>query len=188
MKHRPTGEEMRERIVLFIFCGLIIIGFYIAIGLLVLPAAMETLSAWAETEKEDMLNRIIFLLVSVLYVVPLYMVYFNQSAVYKRFVLQETGELFEWKSLFRKFMTVHGCWDMLLYALYSIPFPLLLGINLKPIRQYIGFLYIQQGFFYELPVPGIAAYFLAVAGFILQYSAVFAFAAWRWDKQRLHRD
>mgnify|MGYP003295684454 CR=1 FL=1 len=26
MKHRPTGEEMRERIVLFILCGLIIIG------------------------------------------------------------------------------------------------------------------------------------------------------------------
>ena len=179
---------MREKIILFIFCGLIIIGFYIVIGLLILPTAMETLSAWAETEKQDMLNRIIFLLMSALYILPLYTVYFRQSTVYKRFVLQETEELPDWKSLFRKFMTVHGYWDILLYALYSIPFPLLLGINLKPIRQYIGFLYIQQGFFYELPVPRIAAYFLAVAGFILQYSAVFLFAAWRWDKQRLHRD
>ena len=179
---------MREKIILFIFCGLIIIGFYIVIGLLILPTAMETLAAWAETEKQDMLNRIIFLLMSALYILPLYTVYFRQSTVYKRFVLQETEELPDWKSLFRKFMTVHGYWDILLYALYSIPFPLLLRVSIKPIQQYSGFLYIQQGFFYELSIPGIVSYFLVVAVFAVQYSAVFVFAAWRWDKQRLHRD
>ena len=169
MKHRPNGEEMRERIALFILCGLVLIGFYLVIGLLVLPMAMETLSAWDETGKEEMLNRMIFLTMTLLYVLPLYMVYFLQNATYKRFVLQETKDGFDLKSLFRKFMTVHGCWDIVLYAGYSVIYPIGLLSNIKPIRQYIGFLYIQQAVFYEIPVPAILSYVLAVScGFCLR--------------------
>lgn len=188
MKHRPTGEEMRERIVLFIFCGLILIGFYIVFGLIALPMMMETLAEWSETGQNDLVNQIIFLLMALLYVIPLYTVYVSQNATYKRFVLQETKDVFDRKSLFRKFMTVHGCWDILLYILYSIPFPLCLLLGGKLVNQYIGFLYIQQGFFYALPIPGIVAYLMAVIVFVLEYIAVFLLAAWRWDKQRLHRD
>ncbi len=188
MKYRPSGEEMRERIVLFIFCGLVLIGFYLVIGLLVLPMVMETLSAWAETEKEDMINRIIFLVMTLLYVLPLYTVYFSQNATYKRFVLQETKEIFDLKSLLRKFMAVHGCWDILLYALYSVFLPLGLSVDVKPVNQYIGFLYIQQVVFYEIPIPAIVSYVLSAAVFVLQYTGVFVLASWRWDRQRLHRD
>lgn len=188
MKHRPTGEEMRERIALFILCGLIIIGIYLIFGLAVLPMLMETLEKWSSTGQSEMVNQITFLLMALLYVIPLYTVYFSQNATYKRFVLQETKDTVNRKSLFRKFMAVHGCWDFLLYALYSIPFPLCLLMNVKPVNQYVGFLYIQQGFFYALPIPKMIAYLLAVAMFALEYLAVFALAARRWDKQRLHRD
>ncbi len=188
MKHRPTGEEMRERIALFILCGLVLIGFYLVIGLLVLPMVMETLSAWAGSEKEEMVNRIIFLGMTLLYVIPLYTVYFRQNATYKRFVLQETSDAFDLKSLFRKFMSVHGCWDILLYAVYSLFMPLCCQISEQLVNQYVSFLYVQQGFFYALPIPKIAAYLLVIVVFVLEYIAVFALAAGRWDKQRLHRD
>ena len=188
MKRRPNGEKVRERIALFILCGLVLIGFYLVIGLLVLPMVMETLSAWDETGKEEMLNRMIFLGMTLLYVLPLYMVYFSQNAAYKRFVLEETRERLDWKPFLRKFMSVHGCWDIVLYAGYSVIYPIGLLSNIKPIRQYIGFLYIQQTVFYEIPVPAILSYVFAVVVFVLQYLAAAAFAAGRWNKQRLHRD
>ncbi|MBQ7313467.1 MAG: hypothetical protein IJW81_07785 [Clostridia bacterium] len=188
MKHRHNGEEMRERIVLFILCGLILIGFYIVFGLIALPMMMEILAEWSETGQNDLVNQIIFLLMALLYVIPLYTVYFNQNATYKRFVLQETKDGFDLKSLFRKFMAVHGCWDILLYAVYSLFMPLCYLISEQLVNQYVSFLYVQQAAFYGFPIPKAIAYFLAVAGFVLQYSAVFVFAARRWDKHRLHRD
>ncbi len=188
MKHRPTGEEMRERIVLFILCGLIIIGIYIVFALLAAPLILGRLEELSETGKNEIVNQIGFVLFTLLYVIPLYTVYFNQNATYKRFVLQETKEKFELKPLLRKFMSVHGCWDILLYAVYSLFMPLCYLISEQLVNQYVSFLYVQQAAYYGFPIPKIAAYVLAVAGFILQYIAVFAFAAWRWDKQRLHRD
>ncbi len=188
MKHRPTGEEMRERLALFILCGLIIIGIYIVFALLAAPLIMSKVMELSETGQNEIVNQIGFVVFSLLYVLPLYTVYFNQNATYKRFVLQETKDTFDLKSLFRKFMSVHGCWDILLYAVYSLFMPLCYLISEQLVNQYVSFLYVQQAVFYGFPIPKIAAYFLAVAGFILQYSAVFVFAAWWWDKKRLHRD
>jgi len=189
MKHRPTGEEMRERIVLFILCGLIIIGIYTVLILVAAPLILGRLEEMSETGQNEIVNTIIGILVTILYVIPLYTVYFEKNGTYKRFVLQETKDTFDLKSLFRKFMSVHGCWDILLYALYSLPLLIFWYISKPFVNQFLSFLYTQQCLFYEyLPVPGGAAYVLAVAGFILQYIAVFAFTAWRWDKQRLHRD
>ena len=188
MKHRPTGEEMRERLFLFILCGLVIIGIYIVFVLLAAPLILGRLEELTESGKNEIVNQIGFVVFSLLYVIPLYTVYFNQNATYKRFVLQETKDGFDLKSLFRKFMAVHGCWDILLYALYSVPLPLCYLISEALVNQYVSFLYVPQAIFYDLPIPRIFSYLLAVAGFILQYIAVFLFAAWRWDKQRLHRD
>ena len=188
MKHRPTGEEMRERIVLFILCGLVIIGIYIVFALLAAPLILGRLEELTESGKNEIVNQIGFVLFSLLYVIPLYTVYFNQNATYKRFVLQETKDGFDLKSLFRKFMAVHGCWDILLYAVYSLFMPLCYLISEQLVNQYVSFLYVQQAAFYGFPIPKAIAYFLAVAGFVLQYSAVFVFAARRWDKHRLHRD
>ncbi len=188
MKHRPTGEEMRERIVLFILCGLIIIGIFFIFIMFAAPLIISRLMELTETGQNEIVNRIGYLLMTLLYVIPLYTVFFNKNGTYKRFVLQETKDTFDLKSLFRKFMSVHGCWDILLYALYSVPLPLCYLISEALVNQYVSFLYVSQAIFYDLPIPRIFSYLLAVAGFILQYIAVFLFAAWRWDKQRLHRD
>lgn len=188
MQHRPTGEEMRERIVLFILCGLIIIGIYTVLILVAAPLILGRLEELSETGQNEIVNTIIGILLTILYVIPLYTVYFNQNATYKRFVLQETKDTFDLKSLFRKFMSIHGCWDILLYALYSVPLPIFWLISEPFVNQYLSFLYTQQVILYGLPIPQIVSYFLVIVVFVIEYIAVFAFAAWRWDKQRLHRD
>ena len=176
-----------NRLTMLLFCGLAVLGMYAAVMLPVVlfdyGAVMRTAEE-AETSGFDV-GMAILAVISVLYVIPLYFFYFKRDNDYKRLLLHIPEDGSDPKKVVCTFLRVAGKWDLLIYCVFSL-LMLLLSLGSSSGNPAV-FVCVQQAFFYDLPLPRVVSYLLAVVCVAVQYTVCLLLAARSWRKNALYR-
>ena len=98
-------------------------------------------------------------------------------------VLRVTDNGFDLKTVFKAVYKKIGLLDHIIYGAMSLIVLLAHFVN----ANFFYFLMIQEAGFYELPIPRVLSFLLAVLCFAAEYALCLAIASKRWDKNRLHR-
>lgn len=181
---KPDFGEVLNRVMQFILCGLIELGIYVAIMLPLFSLNRGLFEPGMNGENAfSALPNIFFeSLFALLYILPLYFLYFRRNVGFKTCLLRLTEDGWHPKKLLLDFFHYTGKYDLLIYIGYSILIPLLAPI----IPHYFGFIAVQSTLFYVLPIPVVLGYLLSVLVFAIQYTLCILLASRYWHKHRLH--
>ena len=178
---KPGFVEVLNRVVQFIVCGLIEMGVYIVI---MLP--LFSLARGMFENDESALNALppffFEILFALLYILPLYFLYFRRNVGFKTCLLRLTEDGWNPKKLLLDFFHYTGKYDLLIYTGYALLIPILMPI----IPHYIGFIAVQITLFYMIPIPYVLGSLLSVLLFAIQYTICILLASRYWHKHRLH--
>ena len=178
---KPGFVEVLNRVVQFIVCGLIEMGVYIVI---MLP--LFSLARGMFENDESALNALppffFEILFALLYILPLYFLYFRRNVGFKTCLLRLTEDGWNPKKLLLDFFHYTGKYDLLIYTGYTLLIPILMPI----IPHYIGFIAVQITLFYMIPIPYVLGSLLSVLLFAIQYTICILLASRYWHKHRLH--
>ncbi len=178
---KPGFGEVLNRVIQFIVCGLIEMGVYIVI---MLP--LFSLARGMFENDESALNALppffFEILFALLYILPLYFLYFRRNVGFKTCLLRLTEDGWNPKKLLLDFFHYTGKYDLLIYTGYALLIPILMPI----IPHYIGFIAVQITLFYMIPIPHVLGSLLSVLLFAIQYTICILLAGRYWHKHRLH--
>ena len=178
---KPGFGEVLNRVIQFIVCGLIEMGVYIVI---MLP--LFSLARGMFENDESALNALppsfFEVLFTLLYIVPLYFLYFRRNVGFKTCLLRLTEDGWNPKKLLLDFFHYTGKYDLLIYTGYTLLIPILMPI----IPHYIGFIAVQTTLFYMIPIPYVLGSLLSVLVFAIQYTICVLLASRYWHKHRLY--
>ena len=178
---KPGFGEVLNRVIQFIVCGLIEMGVYIVI---MLP--LFSLARGMFENDESALNALppffFEILFALLYILPLYFLYFRRNVGFKTCLLRLTEDGWNPKKLLLDFFHYTGKYDLLIYTGYALLIPILMPI----IPHYIGFIAVQITLFYMIPIPYVLGSLLSVLLFAIQYTICILLASRYWHKHRLH--
>jgi len=178
---KPGFGDVLNRVVQFIVCGLIEMGVYIVI---MLP--LFSLARGMFENDESALNALppffFEILFALLYILPLYFLYFRRNVGFKTCLLRLTEDGWNPKKLLLDFFHYTGKYDLLIYTGYALLIPILMPI----IPHYIGFIAVQITLFYMIPIPYVLGSLLSVLLFAIQYTICILLASRYWHKHRLH--
>lgn len=185
MSEKITVREILHRMLYFILCGLIILGVYFIVMLVLNMFARGLFmpDESGETAVGFLGQYFWFILYTFAYGIPLYFLYFLKDSAFKVFILRITQNDFDWRNIVKQFTMRFGKYDLIAYATFSL---LLLFPFKDPFDNPATLISISQMLFYMLPIPRIASYFLAVLCFTLQYYSCLCFAVRYWDRHRMH--
>ena len=179
--NKPGFGEVLNRVIQFIVCGLIEMGVYIVI---MLP--LFSLARGMFENDESALNALppffFEILFALLYILPLYFLYFRRNVGFKTCLLRLTEDGWNPKKLLLDFFHYTGKYDLLIYTGYALLIPILMPI----IPHYIGFIAVQITLFYMIPIPYVLGSLLSVLLFAIQYTICILLASRYWHKHRLH--
>ncbi len=179
-----SAGDIFHRVLLFAVCGLIVLGVYCV---MMIPLYFVSRGLFTQNDGEPVsaFRKYFFYIVySVLYIIPLFFVYFIRNNELKRQMLKITEDKPSLKEALVRFTRETGKYDLIIYAVYSLVCMITFSESPKYILAYI---YVQQLFFYMIPIPRIVGYIFAMLVFLVQYYVCLAIAARYWDKHRLHR-
>ena len=178
---KPGFGEVLNRFMQFILCGLIEMGVYIVI---MLP--LFSLARGMFENDESALNALppffFEILFALLYILPLYFLYFRRNVGFKTCLLRLTEDGWNPKKLLFDFFHYTGKYDLLIYTGYTLLIPILMPI----IPHYIGFIAVQTTLFYMIPIPYVLGSLLSVLLFAIQYTICVLLASRYWHRHRLH--
>lgn len=178
---KPGFGDVLNRVIQFIVCGLIEMGVYIVI---MLP--LFSLARGMFENDESVLNALppffFEILFALLYILPLYFLYFRRNVGFKTCLLRLTEDGWNPKKLLLDFFHYTGKYDLLIYTGYALLIPILMPI----IPHYIGFIAVQITLFYMIPIPYVLGSLLSVLLFAIQYTICILLASRYWHKHRLH--
>ena len=178
---KPDFGEILNRVIKFIVCGLIEMGVYFVI---MLP--LFSLARGLFENDESTLNALpsffFEILFALLYILPLYFLYFRRNVGFKTCLLRLTEDGWNPKKLLLDFFHYTGKYDLLIYTGYALLIPILMPI----IPHYIGFIAVQITLFYMIPIPYVLGSLLSVLLFAIQYTICILLASRYWHKHRLH--
>ena len=178
---KPGFGDVLNRVIQFIVCGLIEMGVYIVI---MLP--LFSLARGMFENDESALNALppffFEILFALLYILPLYFLYFRRNVGFKTCLLRLTEDGWNPKKLLLDFFHYTGKYDLLIYTGYTLLIPILMPI----IPHYIGFIAVQITLFYMIPIPYVLGSLLSVLLFAIQYTICILLASRYWHKHRLH--
>lgn len=178
---KPGFGDVLNRVIQFIVCGLIEMGVYIVI---MLP--LFSLARGMFENDESALNALppffFEILFALLYILPLYFLYFRRNVGFKTCLLRLTEDGWNPKKLLLDFFHYTGKYDLLIYTGYALLIPILMPI----IPHYIGFIAVQITLFYMIPIPYVFGSLLSVLLFAIQYTICILLASRYWHKHRLH--
>lgn len=178
--------EIFGRLVLFILCGGIVLLIYLVT---MFPlAGMITEMVEASENADAAPPNITFLLYTLFYIVPLFILIFARDVGLKVQVLNLTGAEaggFNLRRVFREVYRTQGIMDFLIYAVYSLV--MLIPFGSDPFENPFVFITIQESFFYTLSLPRIIGWFLSVACFALQYALCLMLISFWWNKKRIRQ-
>ena len=178
---KPDFGEVLNRVIQFIVCGLIEMGVYFVI---MLP--LFSLARGMFENDESALNALptffFEILFALLYILPLYFLYFRRNVGFKTCILKLTEDGWNPKKLLLDFFHYTGKYDLLIYTGYT----LLVSLLMPVIPHYIGFIATQTTLFYIIPIPAVLGYLLSVLLFAIQYAICVLLSARYWNKHRLH--
>ena len=178
---KPGFGDVLNRVTQFIVCGLIEMGVYIVI---MLP--LFSLARGLFKNDESALNALpsffFEVLFTLLYILPLYFLYFRRNVGFKTCLLRLTEDGWNPQKLLVDFFHYTGKYDLLIYTGYTLLIPILMPI----IPHYIGFIAVQTTLFYMIPIPYVLGSLLSVLVFAIQYTICILLASRYWHKHRLH--
>ena len=178
---KPGFGDVLNRVIQLIVCGLIEMGVYIVI---MLP--LFSLARGMFENDESALNALppffFEILFALLYILPLYFLYFRRNVGFKTCLLRLTEDGWNPKKLLLDFFHYTGKYDLLIYTGYALLIPILMPI----IPHYIGFIAVQITLFYMIPIPYVLGSLLSVLLFAIQYTICILLASRYWHKHRLH--
>jgi len=178
---KPGFGDVLNRVTQFIVCGLIEMGVYVVIMLPLFSIARGMFE-----NDESALNALppsfFEVLFALLYIVPLYFLYFRRNVGFKTCLLRLTEDGWNPKKLLLDFFHYTGKYDLLIYTGYTLLIPILMPI----IPHYIGFIAVQTTLFYLIPIPYVLGSLLSVLLFAIQYTICVLLASRYWHKHRLY--
>ena len=175
-----TVRTVLSRLVMFILCGAIILLIYfIAAGPL-----YGIITNLVESGEEPPEN-ITFILYTVFYIIPLFVLIFLRDIGLKTEILHITEDGFSVKKVFAAVYRSQGWLDHVIYAGYSLL--MLIPFSEDPFENPFSFISMQELTFYTFPIPRILSWFFSVLCFAVQYALCLLVVSSWWNKKRLHR-
>ena len=179
---KVTAKLVLSRIAWFLLCSFGILVIYLVVMAPLAPMLAARIDPTDEAAR-DWRYAATYMAWSVIYIIPLYIFLFRKDIGLKTEVLRVTDNGFDLKTVFKAVYKKIGLLDHIIYGAMSLIVLLAHFVN----ANFFYFLMIQEAGFYELPIPRVLSFLLAVLCFAAEYALCLLVASKRWDKNRLHR-
>ena len=175
-----TVRDILGRLVMFILCGAVILIIYF-----ITAAPLYGIITGIVESGEEPPENITFILYTVLYIIPLYVMIFLRDIGLKTEILHITAEGYDVKKVFAAVYRSRGWLDHAIYACYSLL--MLIPFSEDPFENPFSFVSTQEMVFYSFPIPRLLSWLLSVLCFAVQYALCLLIVSSWWNKKRLHR-
>ena len=176
---KKTVRHILGRLIAYILCGAVILIIY----LITAAPLYGIITSFVESGEEPPEN-ITFILYTVFYIIPLYIMLFLRDIGLKTEILHITEEGYDVKKVFAAVYRYRGWLDYAIYACYSLL--MLIPFSEDPFENPFSFICIQEMTFYSFPIPRFLSWLLSVLCFAVQYGMCLLIVSSWWNKQRLH--
>ncbi len=179
---KVTAKLVISRLAWFLLCSFGILVIYLIVMAPLAPMLAARIDPTDEAAR-DARSVAVFLAWTVIYIIPLYIFLFHKDIGLKTEVLRVTENGFDLRTVFKTVYKKIGLLDHIIYGAMSLIVLLAHFVN----ANFFYFLMIQEAGFYELPIPRVLSFLLAVLCFAAQYALCLIVASRYWDKNRLRR-
>ena len=179
---KVTAKLVLSRLAWFLLCSFGILVIYLVVMAPLAPMLAARIDPTDEAARNGR-NAAVFIAWAVIYIIPLYIFLFRKDIGLKTEVLRVTENGFDLKTVFRAVYKKIGLLDHIIYGAMSLIVLLAHFVS----ANFFYFLMIQEAGFYELPIPRVLSFLLAVLCFAAEYALCLAIASRNWDKNRLRR-
>ena len=179
---KVTAKLVLSRLGWFIVCSIGIVVIYLVVMAPLAPMLAAGIDPADEAAREARYAAVFFVF-SVIYIIPLYIFLFHKDIGLKTEVLRVTENGFDLKTVFRAVYKKIGLLDHVIYGAMSLIVMLAHFVH----ADFLFYLMIQEAGFYELPIPRVLSFLLAVLMFAAEYAICLVIASKNWDKNRLRR-
>lgn len=179
---KVTAKLVLSRLAWFLLCSFGILVIYLVVMAPLAPMLAARIDPTDEAAR-DARGAAVFIAWSVLYIIPLYVFLFHKDIGLKTEVLRVTENGFDLKTVFKAVYKKIGLLDHIIYGAMSLIVLLAHFVN----ANFFYFLMIQEAGFYELPIPRVLSFLLAVLTFAAEYALCLVIASKWWNAHRLRK-
>ena len=181
-KNAVTAGLVFSRAAWFLVCSAAILIIYLVVMAPLAPMLAANIDPTDEAAYEAR-SSAVFIVWAFIYIIPLYIFLFHKDIGLKTKVLRVTENGFDLKTVFKAVYKKIGLLDHIIYGAMSLIVLLAHYASLN----FFYFLMIQEAGFYEMPVPRVVSFLLAVLVFAAEYALCLLVASKTWHKNRLRR-